>query len=345
MFFIINLLNTQRVEQFVKKLSDLGERKAIQLITSILTQDTSVVGLGDDCAAIDLGKEYLLITTDMISEKNHIPQEMRPFQIGWFLCAINLSDIAAKGGTPLGLVVSLGLPTETSEQFLKELSRGLNTCATRFGTTIVGGDTKETREITLSGTAFGRVNKNEFMARRGAQIGDVVAVTGTLGKAGAGYYALRHNITDRKICRFLFEPWPRLNEGRILAQTHHVTSCMDLSDGLSSSLYQLQEMNQIGVEIDQGKLPISPELRSVAKKIKNLDVPAVSLHFGGDYELLVTIPPTVFEKTKKAVGKKGVSLYPIGTVTKTKKILLYTGSDTSVLENKGYEHFKKNITW
>ena len=83
----------------------------------------------------------------MISEKTHIPEQMSPFQIGWFIVAINLSDIAAKGGSPLGVVLSFGLPKNTTELFLTELTKGADACATKFGTYIIGGDTKETGEI------------------------------------------------------------------------------------------------------------------------------------------------------------------------------------------------------
>ena len=106
----------------MKKLSELGEREAIRLISDILSKGDVAVGIGDDCAAFEFGEEYLLVTTDMISQKTHIPKEMTPFQLGWFIVAINLSDIAAKGGVPLGLVLSFGLPKETSETFLKELT-------------------------------------------------------------------------------------------------------------------------------------------------------------------------------------------------------------------------------
>ena len=124
------------------KLSDLGERKAIQIISKILSKGDAVVGIGDDCTAFEFEKKYLLVTTDMISQKTHIPKEMTAFKIGWFIVAINLSDIAAKGGTPLGLVLSFGLPKESSETFLKGLTKGANACAIKYDTTIVGGDTK-----------------------------------------------------------------------------------------------------------------------------------------------------------------------------------------------------------
>ena len=182
----------------MKNLADLGERAVIRRIAKILTKGTNNIGIGDDCAVINLGKEYLLVTADMMYQRTHIPAQMTPYQMGWFLVAINLSDIAAKGGTPLGLVLSFGLPKKISERFLKELIKGTNACAVAFGTTIVGGDTKETKEITLCGTAFGTVKKDEFMSRSGTHPGDVIAVTGTLGKAGAGYYALKRHRSEKK---------------------------------------------------------------------------------------------------------------------------------------------------
>ena len=326
----------------MRTLADLGERAAIQHLTEIFSKGTKGVKIGDDCAAISMKKQYLLVTTDMMYQQTHIPREMTPFQMGWFVVAINLSDIAAKGGTPLGVVLSFGLPKETSETFLVELAKGADVCATRFWTTIVGGDTKETAEVTLCGTAFGTVKKEEFMPRVGIHPGDVVAVTGTLGKAGAGYYALKHRISERRLSKALLEPVPKLREGRLLAAQRNVTSCMDLSDGLSASLYQLQEMNAVGFEIKKNALPFASELRSLVGTNHSVDPYSVALHFGGDYELLVTIRKERFEKTKKMLKKHGADLTAIGIVTKKKDIVLLDGENKRILENQGYEHFKKH---
>ena len=323
----------------VKKLSELGEREAIRLISDILSKGDVAVGIGDDCAAFEFGEEYLLVTTDMISQKTHIPKEMTPFQLGWFIVAINLSDIAAKGGVPLGLVLSFGLPKETSEIFLKDLTKGANTCAITFDTSIVGGDMKEADDITICGTAFGVVKKEEFMARRGANTGDVIAVTGTLGKAGAGLYNLKNKILDNDISKALLEPTPKLKEGKTLARQKCVTSCMDISDGLSSSLYQLQELNNVGFEIDLTSIPISSELIQLHKEQSGLDIYNIALHFGGDYELLVTIPAHKFEKAKGTLKKNGADLIAIGRVTRKKEIIINDGKAKKILENKGYEHF------
>ncbi len=326
----------------MRKLSSLGERQAIRRIEQILAKGGSKELLGDDCAAIDFGTKYLLVTTDLIARQTHIAKQMTPYQIGWMLAAVNLSDIAAKGGTPLGLVLSYGLPADTTDTFLKEMTTGAMACARRCGTRIVGGDTKEAADVTLCGTAFGLVKKTEFMPRKGTRPGDVVAVTGTLGKAGAGYTALEHGDTRPSLTKALFEPWPRLREGRLLARSRAVTSSMDLSDGLSSSLYQLQEMNHVGFTIDASLLPASKELLLLSKRHPDIDTRRLLLHFGGDYELLITLPEDRFLQVFRLLKRQGCQLTRIGTVTKNNKILLKKGKTTTPLPNEGYEHFTRH---
>jgi thiamine-monophosphate kinase len=268
---------------------------------------------------------------------------MTAFQIGWFIVSINLSDIAAKGGTPLGLVVSFGLPKKTTDTFLMDLAKGADTCATTFGTHIIGGDTKEIDDITLCGTAFGLVNINEFMPRKGAYPDNIVAVTGKLGKAGAGHVNLKNKFFNNDISSLLFEPVPKLKEGKILASQKCVTSCMDLSDGLSSSLYQLHELNNVGFEINKNNLPIAEELFQFKEKQIDINIYDYALHFGGDYELLLTIPRSDFKKTQEIMRKNGFILTDIGIVTKNKEIVIKSGIKKELIENRGYEHFKKKF--
>jgi len=326
----------------VKKLSDLGERKAIKIIESIISQGEIPVGIGDDCAALELNDDYLLVTTDMIAEKTHISNSMKPWQIGWYIVAINLSDIAAKGGKPLGLVLSLGLPSKTSESFLKDLIKGADDCASFYNTFIVGGDTKENSEITLCGTAFGVVEKSCFMSRMGAKHGDVVAVTGSLGKAAAGYLSLENDMDDEHILKNLFEPKPRIFEGVALSKEKIVSSCMDISDGLSSSLYQIKNLNKIGFKIYKGKIPLSQNLKEISEKIKDINVDDYFLHFGGDYELLITLSKQNFINAQICLETIGCNLTEIGRVTKDSSITIIEGDVKEVLPNKGYEHFKNN---
>lgn len=324
------------------RLADLGEREIIRRIARLLSSADNTLGIGDDCAAIDFGNDYLLITTDMINAETHVPKEMTPWQIGWFSIAVNLSDLAAKGGSPSGVVLSLGLPKTVDKDFLEELIKGANSCATAYGTTVVGGDTKETRFITITGTAVGTVSKQEFMSRIGAKTGDIVAVTEDLGKAAAGYYALKHDLKEKeRLAQALMEPTPRFSEGKLLAKTGAVTSCMDISDGLAASLYQLQESSNKGFEIDFQNIPVSQEVLQV-KKYADIDVSDFLLYFGGDYELLLTISPSRFQEAQEKLEKNNVSLTSIGRVIDEQKIFIKTKEEKRILPNKGYEHFTES---
>jgi thiamine-monophosphate kinase len=279
----------------------------------------------------------------MIAEETHISKKMTPWQIGWFIVAINLSDIAAKGGKPLGLVLSLGLPRDTHETYLMELIKGADLCATMYESSIVGGDTKENKNLTICGTIFGTVKKDEFMSRKGAKPGDIVAVTGTLGKAGVGYYALKNKIENKKIIKGLFEPIPRIKEGIVLSSLKVITSCMDISDGLSSSLYQLQKLNNVGFEIEKENIPLNQDLIKL-ENMENLDIYNYGLHFGGDYELLLTFPSDKFLLVKRSIEKLGSTLTSIGRVIKNRDVYLLDGNSKKILLDRGFEHFKfKNL--
>jgi len=275
----------------------------------------------------------------MISEITHIPKTMTPWQIGWFVVAINLSDIAAKGGKPIGFLLSLGLPRDKNEDFLMDLINGAKACTSKYKTMIIGGDTKENVSITVCGTVLGIINKNNFMSRKGIKSGDIVAVTGSLGKAAAGFFCIENNLNMPEIIKGLFEPNPKIMEGLSLAKEKIVTASMDISDGLSSSLYQLADFNNIGFEIIMEKIPLSNELVRLSKEYKNLDTYKNALHFGGDYELLLTVNPKNFEIAQNCIKKIGGNLTEIGVATKEIDIFIEYKKVKKILLNKGYEHF------
>lgn len=321
----------------VKELRDIGERKAIQIITKILDQGDFPLGLTDDCAAIEMGKNYLLISIDMINERTHVPVGMEPYDMGWHVVAVNLSDIASKGGRPLGVEVAVGMPRGRDVHDLEDIARGMDSCARKYGTAIAGGDTKECYEITLSGVALGIVPKNRIMLRKGGKVGDIVAITGKLGKAACGYHALKHGLDIESAVRKLFRPEPRAAEGVALSKSGVVTSCMDVSDGLASSIYQVCEASGVSMEIDFEKLPRTEEI----SQIEFVPEPELLLYFGGDYELLATVKPDGFKKVRAAVKRKGGQLTEIGRVVKqsdTNKLI--RKGEVEVLENRGYEHFR-----
>ncbi len=322
------------------KLRDLGERKAIDSIRKILQGEHGDIGKRqDDCAIIDFGEEYLLLTTDMISQATHIPDAATPWQMGWHAAAVNLSDIAAMGGEPVGLAVSLGLPRDYNEEMLLELMEGIEVCVQTFGTSIVGGDTKEAGDITISGCALGRVGKSDILFRKGAKIGDVIAVTGELGRAAAAYHVLQNNPGDEPAVKNLLEVMPRVMEGMALGKTGAVTSCMDISDGFSSSIHQMSQLNGTGYTVDFDKFPIAEEARETSINL-NTDLEELALYFGGDYELLFTVKEREWSRIEEVLKASGTTATRIGEVTEKKKNILIKDRVAKELENRGFEHFR-----
>lgn len=322
------------------RLKDIGERKAIQRIIDVLEEGGATAsGIGDDCAIIDMGEDYLLITTDMINARTHVPSKAKPYQIGWHIIAINLSDIAAKGGHPLGLLVALGLPDDYPTESLDEMIKGMKACAKEFETEIIGGDTKHNEILTLCGTAIGKVPKPEVMRRNGAKAGDVVAVTGELGKAAAGYHALNHYLDSEKGVKALLEPWPRIREGRILAKSGGVSSCIDISDGLAASIHQLSSMSDLAFHIEHERIPMAKEARKISQAV-GMELDGLSIYYGGDYELLVTLKEELFNEIKKSIENMGTSLTYIGKVVKGKNNVLIKHGKEEILQNRGFEHFR-----
>ncbi len=281
----------------------------------------------EDCAVIDLADtEYLVATTDMFHRATDFPEEMSAWQIGWMSAAGTLSDIAAMGAHPCGLLVSIGFP-DLPQAFVESMIEGLSACARECGTSIIGGDTDSHQELTIAGTALGRVRKDQILRRRGAQVGDLVCVTGYLGTAGAGMRALELGgaTGDPVAVNKLFEPIPRIKEGIRLAESKAVTSMMDNSDGLSISLYQLAEVNGCGFTIHADSLPVLPGLDPG----KDLDM---ALYAGGDFELLFTVAPERFPDARNAC-----ELTVIGAVTQVAGGI--TLDKTIKIKRKGYRSF------
>jgi len=321
----------------MKTVGSLGERETIRIIDRIVKSDVSI-GIGDDCAAIDMGNKYLLITTDMMVTKTHIPKGMGPYDIGWSIVAVNLSDIAAMGGKPLGIVTAIGITRGHPIDFLEQMVDGMNDCALKFGTSIVGGDTKEHDDLILCGTAVGEVSKEGLLLRKGAKPGDLIAVTGSVGKAGAGFYSMKRSLNLKEAEDALKRPWPRVKEGMALSSSGIVTSCMDISDGLSASVFELSRNSGLTYEIDLAKVPKAKEVELAfhdAERQKDL-----ILNFGDDYELLFTIKRDAEPVLEKIAQDVGCPMTVCGKVTSGEENILIDNGKRERLENLGYEHFR-----
>jgi thiamine-monophosphate kinase len=325
------------------KVSSIGERALISRLSEIFKvpkgkesgQKGILVGTGsDDCAVLDLkGEDFLVVTTDMLHRTTDFPREMTPWQMGWMSAAVNLSDIAAMGAEPAGLLMAIGMPADTKIAFVEELAKGMQACAEFCGTAIIGGDLDTHSELTITGTALGRVKKSQLLLRRGAKPGDFVCVTGNTGSAGAALEALQsRKPVSETILKALFEPIPRTKEARILAESGAVTSMMDTSDGLAMSLYDLSGESHVGFRIRENTLPILREVREFVSSFEELM--ELSLYTGGDFELLITIDPQQIKKVQNICN-----LAVIGECTeyRTGIVLESPGRKLTTIEQRGYQ--------
>ncbi len=319
----------------MRTLGDMGEKEVVRRILMDI-KSHAPVGPGDDAAAVDMGDYYLVISTDIISARTHLPQAMTNRQIGWMLAAVNYSDIAAMGARPIGIVVSLALPRDTKFASLKRIMKGVQECSNSVEAEVLGGDTKESTEMTLVGTAIGTVDKNKILLRKGARPGDHLVVTGSLGLAAAGYYALVNGLSCPLGVKALLEPNPRIKEGLALSSSGGVTSCMDISDGLASSIYQLSGMSGVSFEIDWDSLPVRKEVLQVARDC-GVEPEELVLYYGGDYQLLFTVSPDRLQ-TLKSKLKSGISV--IGKARRSTRNTLKKKGRVVILENRGFEHFR-----
>ncbi len=322
----------------MSKLSEMGEKEAVRRILAEIAEKESsnAIGPGDDAAAVDMGFVYLVASTDMIAQSTHVLPGMTDWQIGWTVAAVNFSDVAAMGAKPIGLLVSMGLPKDTLSERLDEIIRGILDCCECAGGEMLGGDTKEAPELTLSGTALGTVTKKGILLRRGAKKGDLLAVTGSLGLAAAGYYSIKGSLDVKRAEKALLEPKPRVKEGMALSASGVVTSCMDISDGLASSVHALAEASKVTFELDYAAIPVDKEVIEVASRA-SMSPEELVLYYGGDYQLLFTLRPEGLSLLSSLLGS---SFTVIGKVRGAGENVLIKDGKKMALENRGYEHFR-----
>lgn len=337
------------------KISDLGEKLLIKRllsksqnprVKSLFLDEFSIKSLSDDAALLDFGENYLVACSDMLIESSHFPDEMTPYQMGQKIVTVNVSDLAAMGAETIGIIVSMGLPRNMLLAEFDDLVEGILNNCTKYGMALIGGDTNESHELILSGTCLGLVKKENVLMKSGARPGDIIAVTGSLGLAAAGFEFLLNPIyhTDELdndikelILKHTLQPEARLKQGILLAKSGSVTSATDITDGLLSELGEIIDAseNSVGMIINQEALPIPTEVFSVANIAGN-DPFEMALTYGEDFELLLTVNPSLFDDLKSQV-----TLYKIGFVDSSGKIRMIDKSGkTNIITPRGYEHLK-----
>uniref|UniRef100_UPI00307EB93F thiamine-phosphate kinase n=1 Tax=Ferroplasma sp. TaxID=2591003 RepID=UPI00307EB93F len=233
------------------KLKDLGERKIIDLLE---TEQINHIEK-DDCALLEIDNSYIMLSTDLITRETHLPEGTKPFLAGKFFAAINLSDIAAMAGIPIGLLVSLSVSPEYDIEYLKEFYRGINFELEKFHASILGGDTKEGYDFTASGTVIGKQKSNLIRRRSDIAPGQYLMVTNTLGSAGSGYIYYKYGIDKQMGIKKMLDVEPRIEEAIKISKAG-AKFMMDLSDGVYASIHQMSMDYGIGFKIYGDKIPV-----------------------------------------------------------------------------------------
>lgn len=333
------------------KITELGEKKLIKRLLSrsqtprvktLFLNKIPIESLSDDAALVDIGENYLVLCSDMLMRSSHFPEQMSFRQIGQKVVAVNVSDLAAMGADAVGIIISMGLPKTMLVEEFDDLVDGILKACDKYGMALIGGDTNEAAELTLNGTCIGTVKKENVLMRSGAIPGDVIAVTGDLGLAAAGFEILgcecrdELNVETVKIClKPALEPEAKLKEGIILSKNGNVSSATDISDGLLSELGEIIDANEstIGITVHENWFPIPSEVFEIAE-ITHKNPYDLALSYGEDFELLLTISPSEFESIKTKLKLK-----KIGFVDSTGTIKMIDKSgNTKVVTPKGYEH-------
>ena len=264
----------------------------------------------DDCAFLPCGERCMVVTTDMLHTKTDFLPGMTDWQCGWMAAAVTISDMAAKGAAPSYLLLAVGL--DRAER-LRPVMEGAKACCDRYGTEIIGGDIDSHDELTLVSTGLGLVEPAHLVRRKGSREGDLVCVTGVLGRAQAALEGYT------RYTKALFEPQPRVAEGQILGR-NGATSMMDISDGLALSLYDLGLANPCGYRISSAMIPVIGDI----PYDKALEF---AVYGGGDYELLFTIPG-------ERLPLEGMTYHVIGHVVGERGAFL----NDRPMDRRGYQH-------
>jgi thiamine-monophosphate kinase len=317
-----------------------SEFEKIAMIQKALGKPSSQVktGIGDDTAVLEQIDGQILFSSDAMVEGIHFDQSYcTPRDIGHKALGSAFSDIAAMGGEPLAAVISLALPQSTTDSWLADFYKGASTLAQRIGADIVGGDLSRSPSAVFIDVAVLGKTTSPALSRRGAKLGDLLAVSGLPGSSHAGLLALRKKISSSFAEKHL-RPEPRFDLARQLIQhTGLCSALIDLSDGVGNAVARLSEASQVGFEIEENLMPRSIELSHFAQSL-NQDAKDWFLSGGEDYELLATLSPDLVEKHGLPSG-----FTIIGRVTTAEGGIQLVSRDgrKSRIEALGFDHFSE----
>jgi len=300
-----------------------------------------ILGIGDDAAVWQSENGPTMATTDCLIEGIHFTLDTTSwYDLGWKALAVNLSDIAAMGGRPRYALVTLGLPGKIATSDIIQLYNGMTELAGRSKTAIVGGNVSAAPVVFISITVIGQAD-NHILTRRAAHPGEVVAVTGSLGRSAGGLRLLQTHCDElneggKALREAHLKPFPRLEMGTILV-AEGVHCATDISDGLVLDLEHICQQSGVGAEIEVSQVPQPPELSTL------FGAEALPLALGGgeDYELLFTAPVTTIAMI---AARAPCPVTIIGRITAENPgnvILIGPGGKNITLNDKGWQHFAR----
>jgi thiamine-monophosphate kinase len=320
------------------------------------TSSGLICGIGDDCAVIRKDSELSwLVTMDTLIESVHFDLAWHPpYKIGRKAIAVNVSDIAAMGGTPLFVFLSLGLPAGYDPLLLKGISDGIADACAAFGCILAGGDTvRSPNGIVITITAIGEARTADIVYRHGARTGDAVWVSGFLGNAAGGLELCRNRLHEHPAFTDLvaahLDPQPRLQLGARLAEKHLVHAMMDLSDGLATDLAHLCQQSSKGAVINMEKLPLSAALVQASEQL-HLDPYLLMVSGGEDFELVFTAASDQTEGIETLAAETGLKVTRIGWIDSGEGVRALqgvAGQENQVevdISFKGFDHFADAVS-
>ena len=336
-------------------LSNVGEFKLIELLTKHIkhVQPSTKVGVGDDAAVIIPQEDKLMVlTTDILIEGVHFDLTWMPLKhLGYKAVVVNLSDVVSMNARPTQILVTIAVSNQFSLEAVQEIYAGIEFACKKYKVDMVGGDTSSSSKgLILSITAIGMVEEKKITYRKGAQVNDLICVTGDLGGAYAGLLVLqREKVTfeanpyvqpDLQGYEYVIErqikPEARLDIiERFDSYGIHPTSMIDISDGLSSELLHICSQSNVGCKIYEDKIPIDIQTQKVADEFQISEL-TMALNGGEDYELLFTIPIYDYDKIK---DKSEISI--IGHITEASegKYLINKAGEAIELQAQGWNAF------
>lgn len=338
------------------EISTLGEFGLIEHLTKEInpTQETTIIGIGDDAAVLNYSEKQILVTTDLLLEGIHFDLTYVPLKhLGYKAAVVNFSDIYAMNGQPQQITVSLGVSSRFSIEDLESFYEGLKLACSIYGVDIVGGDTTSSLTgLTISITCIGIGEKDKITYRNGAKNNDLIYVSGDLG---ASYMGLQ--LLEREKSVFLANNNPQpdfAGKEYILERSlkpearkdivnklkeHNIvpTSMIDISDGLSSEIMHICKQSKVGCQIFEEKLPIDYQTAAMAETF-NMNITTVALNGGEDYELLFTVPLHLYEKMSAIEG-----IHLIGHITKEENgcVLITRDGQEMQLKAQGWNTFSQ----